>query len=922
MTFDVHPLKIAEEELALVERAHEFSPYAVIRRAGVSARTLQRLTFEHTIPLLDQWMESLQANAANKQKILDTLEGAIGGVESGPTRMELIHLKRDLFNDRLPKSSLSDGAMQELKGQLHLDESIKFDSWIGDKRNLDQLFDNLEGVFAREFAEKVERLCAICRKKEFRCGLEFSSPALSQDVTKYLESPQSFSRAKQTRIHRSIIRYYARSALKLSPFSTFMRTRIVQIVHAAEIAPKWQRISVERSVSLNRTFIAQLAHSLSLHPELRSFVPVSANTSMAETEDKNLLMRHDYKDRWTKRLRIPNESFAELPRHGIYERVSEVLKQLGPCALPGELTEALSEELGGTERASSVIEKLIAMDILKHRVPLPEDDTPALGCLLAFLETRTDLDIRLACLVRELDLLEWMEEHLREVSQKELPGFLNRMHAAGTRAHEAIGDVGAPDWTGHLVFDNTMEEPVGHFNPPPEWQSTVEDLRQFLGAFVPLLDLNSCVRESMRHVLEREFQGGPVPFLQFALRYSKMLKTSAQGADNEFYRNPFGLESLRELEQIWREIGTMFLGETDGEDFDLRSANKSRRWTERLKCLRLAQPVEGKMPITSFVQPCYLEGNRPALSINSISAGPCGTVLRACNGLRDQQERKKVIGELSQAITKIWDGAQPCELRATFDFNPNIGPAITKRCIDYMSDPASGEHGVALGAVSIQLSEQGEMRLSYDGQELVPVSFGALARQLYPPVARLLLAMGGAEPVAYNRMSGRDANAMGAFPNKAHWCSPRFTYGSCVIRRKGWYFASDHLPKQARRESALRCFATVRQWQRTWELPDEVFVQSRPGGAQAGVTASADVRSFVSRKPQYINFRSYFLAESFADLIADQESGAFCEEALPCPEQWMHMGTGRPIEIAVDMCLDGAIRSNKTDTVPDGRGGR
>jgi len=252
-------------------------------------------------------------------------------------------------------------------------------------------------------------------------------------VTKYLESPQSFSRAKQTRIHRSIIRYYARSALKLSPFSTFMRTRIVQIVHAAEITPKWQRISVERSVSLNRTFIAQLAHSLSLHPELRSFVPVSANTSMAETEDKNLLMRHDYKDRWTKRLRIPNESFAELPRHGIYARVSEVLKQLGPCALPGELTEALSEELGGTERASSVIEKLIAMDILKHRVPLPEDDTPALGCLLAFLETRTDLDIRLACLVRELDLLEWMEEHLREVSQKELPGFLNRMHAAGTR---------------------------------------------------------------------------------------------------------------------------------------------------------------------------------------------------------------------------------------------------------------------------------------------------------------------------------------------------------------------------------------------------------------------------------------------------------------------------------------------------------
>lgn len=915
MIFDAEQLRIHKTELAPNDALPEAFAYAAIRRAGVSARVLQRLEFDDALSLLDRWIELKQTNAAERQNALDALERVIGRVERGPSRVELIHLKRDVFNDRPPRIAIYDLAMQELKSDRHVEESSAIAIWITTKETLDRLWENLEEVFAREFAHKDARLRAICRKKEFRRGLEYSSPALSQDVAKYLESPQSFSVAKRARIQRSIIRYYARSALKLSPFSAFMRTRVVRLSWGAQVLRHKHRVSIGKHVALNRTFIAQLAHSLVLHPELCRYVPIWANASIVQAEDRVLLMRHEYKERWTKRLRIPSESFIELQRHAIFPRVLEVLRTLGPCVLPHDLIEALAEELGGKERASSLIKTLIEMHILKHRVPLPEDDTSAVRSLLNFLESVSDRDTRFASLVAELEQLERLEESLREAAPEEVPSFLNQIHAAGARAHAAIGDTSAPDWTGHLIFDNSVEEPVGHLAIAEHWQTAREDLREFLGAFVPLLDLNSCVRESMRYVLEREFQGKPVPFLQFAQRYGKALKSCGRGADSEFGLNPFGLGSLRELETIWREIGTMFLGEADGEDFDLRSANKKMRWTERFRKLGLARPVEGKIPVTCFVQPCYLDDDRPGLVVNSIGAGPCGAVLRACCGLRDRETRTAVTSELSQEIAKTWSTAQPCELRATFDFNPNLSPSVTKRCINYMSDPSAAEHGIGLGSIVIELSEHGDLRLTNEGQELVPVGFGALGRQLHPPVARLLLALGGAEPVAYNRMSGRDANAMGGISDKPVWFSPRFTYGSCVIRRRGWYFAPEYLPADSRKGGALGCFSAVRKWQHNWNLPDEVFVQPRSGGSQ-GAPRPHDVRSFVSRKPQYINFRNYFLTESFVDLVADRENGVFCEEALPNPAQWMQMGTGRPMEIAIDMCLNSSLRGERQMHTP------
>ena len=100
------------------------------------------------------------------------------------------------------------------------------------------------------------------------------------------------------------------------------------------------------------------------------------------------------------------------------------------------------------------------------------------------------------------------------------------------------------------------------------------------------------------------------------------------------------------------------------------------------------------------------------------------------------------------------------------------------------------------------------------------------------------------------------------------------------------------------------CFAAIRKWQRESALPDEVFVQTRARGAPSQEKAGNKSRSFLARKPQYVNFRNYFFAESFADLIEEEDKGVHCEEALPRPAHWPQMGISRPIEIAVDVCVD------------------
>lgn len=875
------------------------SSYAVIRRAGAPAISLQRLKLVRTVPLLDYWLALEKRNNAGRGRVVDLLEHVIGKLERSPERLELVQLKRDVFNNRIPKTVPGEEAKAEIGKYLSTAESAALEEWLAGREKLERLSAELEQVLAEELLSVEARLRELCRKVGFRRGLEFASPSLSQDIAKYLKNPQSFTGGRKARLDRSIIRYYARSAIKLSPFSSFMRSRIVRVISAEEASAARDRFGVGRNVLLNRTFIAQLAHSISIHPELRNFVPLSLNKSIVRIGPRSLLMRHQFKMKDAKRFRVPAEAVLDIPNHAVLAIVRDILLAAGGRISYKDLIALLLPHLGEKEKASGLVEKLIAMDFLRQRIPLPEDDSTALTAFVSFLQSQKEADSRLALLAGKLENLQALEQRLETAELSELPQLLRDIQSAGRSAHHAISENPA-DWSGNLVFENLVEQPAGRFSVPERWRPAVDDLQGFLHTFVPILDRNSCIRESVRFLLEKEFGGAPVPFLQFAARYQKA--TSSGTANRGEQRNPFRLQSIARLEAIWQEVGKTMDGPAERGPVDLHATEQQMGWAARFRDLGLARSIEGILPVTCFVQPCLLEDRSAAIMLNSMSPGPWGALLRTCCGLRDPQGKTEIFSGLMQEMQQIWKSTEPCDIRATFDFNPNLHFSVTERNLDYMSDATANGNALPLGGICIALAPDGHIRLSIEGREIAPVNFGSLALQLQPPVARLLLAIGGTHPVSHSRLNAKGANRASTEQRQIVSHSQRFSYGACIIRRRSWHFPVDLLPKRMKNETSLQYLANVRKWQREFGLPDEMFVQLRLHSAGAS-QGKQNARSFVTRKPQYVDFGNYFLIESLGDLIEENRGEIYIEEALPRLEDWEKIGVGRPIEIAADMFI-------------------
>jgi Lantibiotic dehydratase, N terminus len=847
-------------------------------------------------------LETENAHAASAAIVL--LEGRIGLMPSqSAVRKELIQLKRDVFNDRLPRTPLSEAACSELERGFTSAECSLVLRWIETRRHRETLAATGESVLAEELSAKSARLRSMSRRPAFRSALQLASPALSDDLRGYIECPARFSAGQTSRIERSLIRYYTRSAVKLSPFSSFMRSRILRIgrdeVSSDGIA---RRPVFRRCVRINRSIPGQLAQRIAQHPELRQFVPVSASGAAVRHGNRILVLRQRYDASRATRLRIPAESLADLE---YTDAVATVMDRLEPGqSVPfGALVATLAPVLGGPAAASEFICKLVDIGLLLHKIPLPQDDSCTLGALRQYLEDIPSPDFRLPRLARELERLQALEMEFQRAASNLRPELVRAIEGAVESAHHAIEDVPVPKWAGRTISEDVIEEPAGRMPLPARWLPVVDDLRSFLETYVPLLDIFSSLRASMRELLMKEFGGGPVPFLRFAARYRQAIPVVRDPKNIASLRNPFRLETLAELEKMRDEVGSLITLPADSTELDLRAAAQEARWPQRLRELGLPGPIGGAAALTCFIQPYLFSDGAGGLVVNQIDAGPCRAVSRVLAASGEQPRKSEVLAELSQALSHLWKAAEPCTIYATFDYNLNSGPAMTERVIDYAGDAIYGDKSIPLGSLTIAVTAEGGLRLSTGDRAVAPVHFGAMSSAFQPLIPALLLAMGRSEPILVRPFDPRNWGPMPAtLPDVARF--PRLVFGRCIARRRGWLIRKAALPKRTRGEQAFTYFSRVRKWQRELELPDEVFVRVRALG-ERGDQDGMDARSSgLPHKPQYLDFRNYFLVESLDDLLKDVLTAAYFEEALPSLEDWAPLDLGRAIELAVDACID------------------
>jgi hypothetical protein len=442
---------------------------------------------------------------------------------------------------------------------------------------------------------------------------------------------------------------------------------------------------------------------------------------------------------------------------------------------------------------------------------------------------------------------------------------------------------------------------------PHDWQQPCTDLKQFLSCYAGLLDANVSIRETIRHLVRQRYGGGPVPFLKFMYESKQIFgpRPFEGWSRNNFTINPCQLDSLRRLADLRKEFSRFIVQPSDQDELDLKVVAENYRWNEKLGQLGLAPAMEDAFCISCHCQPIKSNERDTNLVINLWSAGPFRALLRTCSnfGMADCSE---IAAEIRNLFSRIWPNAEPCELFAPSDYNANLHKHVTDRRICYEDGKVPDSMDIPLANLAFAVESGKRLMLieTSSGRYILPLQFGMIGSIYMPVLQHFLLSVGNLDLVLQKNLFHPHHWLITNGSRAAIERFPRLIYGRCILRRKGWSVLHDELPPRNRDANDLEHFLLMRRWQQNVGLPDEVFVFLEKPDAEGSPTEHAAGRNaWNNRKPQYIDFRNYFLVQILEKIISSTTGRLYFEEMLPSGESWNYWNFHRPTEFVLGMAV-------------------
>lgn len=896
--------------LAFLEGLDIF-PYIAVRYSGVSPTGFYRLAFKGSSAVLQECLD-LEASCQSARNLLCAmLEKVIGSGLAAPVKLELISLKRDLFNDRQPRKELSKGALSVLKEQLSPDQNRNLQQWLNQRSRRNGLLQQAEADFRRELASGRAILKHLFSNTRFRKGLAIASPTLSYELDRYIQAPDGSVIRRINQTESSLLRYYSRCAFKLSPFSTFMHTGLLQISETDE--PRIGRI--KSSVKLNRAFIAELAALLSGHEEIADHLPVALTGTLTQIPEGFLVLRRKAKGGGNQsRLRIPDEAVVKIPGSVLIEWIINFFNSKSKAVPRWKMIQELQQVLGGKAEAIACVNKLVELGFLVQKIPIPEDDSSGVTALCEFL---ANVPSNVALQTRtSLLYLESMTKKLARSTCNARIEMLREMEAV---ANEAFAShTSAAKWSGVVSYEDSINTRIVTAGVPEKSETVIRDLQQFLSCCGGLMDDNVFHQATLASVFQSSLKGHPVALLKFAQDLINSLNGTWPHPHfplSNCELNPLDLGVLNRLLALRSELGAAIAQTSEQEELDLRQIAWHKEWPQRFTKLNLDSARIGSSWFSSYCQSLAAAGNLEGLVINNVTAGPLRPLLYTLSSLDDSELREKVRRDLRNALEHAFFPAEPCQLLATFDYNAKLATNITRRVIEYADAPSLMTEGaIKLGDLEVTAEDLMPVLVDRASQgRLVPLDSGMMAAGLHPPVYRLLLVLGGVADVPLRFFEPYLwRNESNAPPTVEHF--PRIRFGTCVLRRRGWSIPVEMLPRRYNQERDFQYYARIRQWRKTFGIPDEVFVRTASLLEWKSQTLqNRDRQTWNRRKPQYIHFDNYFLVELLEKAVQETRTRLYIEEMLPDQESW----SGSPLQRPSEFVLDARCRYGKATSDGD-----
>jgi lantibiotic biosynthesis dehydratase-like protein len=893
----------------------EVLPLVVVRRVGLPPKRLDALLLGRSAAICDRMLD-LETQEQRDSAILGSaFERLIGLDVPLNVKRELISLRRDIYNHRMPKQEPGPEVSSALSAGFTPLELANWRAWLASRTALKELVQQGETTFVHEMACASRALKQLARNPEFLNGLALASPVLSEQTEKYLGAPEDVTFSRRRRMELGLVRYLSRCSFKLSPFSSFMHNGILRITDAppGEIR-KTHRMRLRRSVKFNRALIAHLAHAIARDPEFGDFIPIFWSRKASWQNGRLFLIRPRYYPQVPYWLRIPHEDLVSIPETKLILWLSAYLERSGNVTRR-DLIEALSGATGHQAQVAAGIDRLIELGLLVQEVPLPEDESSGVDGLIAFLNSIPRE--RAVQLRHSLEILRDIERDFPRVA-RDRRRSIRQARETYANALGITGNSVDADWTGPVLFEDVAEEPVRAVALPRPWRTPARDLLDFWSCYGALLDGNISFRETIGHIVRSTFSGRPVPFFEIVDFWKKSFVGSpAELRISDAYTpNPCGLAGLAGLAELRREFGRLIARSHGADDVDMREWAEIHGWVGRVRELHLIPPVGNAVCFSSHCQPVWMGAGEIGAVLNTFNNGPFRTLLRSCSALA--AGREQLVQEIRAAVKKLWPAVEPCELFGRFDFNANLHPRVTDRRIVFGEGLLREEGDIYLKDLAFSVSSAGALSLLHMPSQtpVLPLDLGMMGSSFKPLLQHLLLGVANADAMLHSRPFHHYR-----FPDRERARGPvesfpRLKFGSLVLRRKGWSIASSVFSQGNDRESDFARFLRIRRSQRTLDLPREMFVcvETRPEHDRA-----LSHRQHATRdKPQYMHFDNFFLVETLHHLIRDGATRLYCEELLPTRESWAKLGIDRPIEVVLDSFLpyEAAQAMSSTHAVP------
>lgn len=848
--------------------------------------------------------------------------------EGGTQRRELLALRRQIFNNRLPAAP--EAAARLVAGLDPRAAELTAD-WVRDRQHLEKLRAEGAPLLAADFDRTRAALRGLLAEDRLRCGLLLASPTLEGQLDAYVGKAASGVRPdkRMRKIERSVLSYLYRTACKTSPFSTFtgVATGVFGEGGGAGAGDDATiRIDEEWSSHprLNVVVLGRLAELVLADPARRGDLPVRLASGWERDDDRIRYVRQ-----WTTAgddsaavtFDAVKDRLFFLRRSGTLDRLLGLFDGRAELRYHELVDWLRTEHDAEPAQCETYVAALLQLGMV--RVPCLDTDVHSPEPLRSFQSALSALDRPWAdALAAALDGPLRTIDRFPSAGRADRVALLRELRA-GLLAAQALLSTGGTTLPQTLLYEDVSagrDVTCGL----GAWTEPAGGALRSVERILPAFDLTLPQRVTFKgFFLARYGRGGRCDDLlglvhdfheDFFDQYLSFAGKRRPFDDQGEYtpeENWLGLPGIRAIDaarktfisrmrQAWAERGDateIHLGESD-----------------------LAPVADELAPVaTDFAPQCHhLQLTRrdgdPLIVLNRSYGGlsfPFSRFTHVYDTDPDgSPETPETPGAFSPALRDTAsavtpEGAVLAEITGgAVTSNLNLHSPLT----DYEivcpgeSSTVPEERRIHLDDLYVEHDADTDrlvLRSERLGREVVPVYLGYLVPLALPEIPRTLLLMSPTSMAPLDLWGGvPEGEARGGVTSR-----PRVLHGNVVLSRRSWATTAGVLPARRPGTGDQDWFLDWQRWRREHELPDQVFA-----------TVSSGPRGGAGAKPQYVDFHSCLSLTALEALLTNPDDRVVLREMLPA-EDGLHVRSGRGSHVA-ELAVETFTSTRRTKGAP------